>query len=90
MFTEDISAFFSTDEFAVMATIGASTVRVIFDAAYADPLGMSGSSPVALAISSDVSTVAQGESIAIAGVGYTVVSIEPDGTGVTRLRLQEA
>ena len=91
-FAESLADFLDTTHgFAVSATIGAATVPVIFDAAYADALSIvSGTQPVALAASADVSAVSSGTSITINAVAYTVTAIEPDGTGLTRLRLQEA
>jgi len=34
--------------------------------------------------------VARGDAVTISGSSYTVTNIEPDGTGLTRLTLQEA
>ena len=72
------------------ATIGAAQVEGIFDNAYLDALGFSGATPVFNCISSAVSGVAQGDAVAIGGINYTVIRIEPDGIGMTRLVLQEA
>ena len=66
------------------------TVDGIFDNAYLDALGFSGATPVFNCISSAVSGVAQGDAVAIGGINYTVIRIEPDGIGMTRLVLQEA
>ena len=73
-----------------VATIGAAQVEGIFDNAYLDALGFSGATPVFNCISSAVSGVAQGDAVAIGGINYTVIRIEPDGIGMTRLVLQEA
>ena len=66
------------------------TVEGIFDNAYLDALGFSGATPVFNCISSAVSGVAQGDAVAIGGINYTVIRIEPDGIGMMRLVLQEA
>ena len=70
------------------ATIGAAQVEGIFDNAYADALGFSGTTPIFECISSAVTSVAQGDAVVISGINYTVSRIEPDA-GMTRLVLQE-
>lgn len=91
-FAEDLTAFLDTvTGFAVNATIGGSQVAVIYEAAYADAFGLvAGTAPVLLASSADVSSVALGDAVTVEAVGYTVTGIEPDGTGLTRLRLNLA
>lgn len=75
----------------VDVTIGAATVRGIFDNAYQDPLGMAGSSPSLLLASSDAtSVVVDSTTLSIDGASYLVVASAPDGAGLTRLTLQEA
>jgi hypothetical protein len=71
------------------ATIGALLIPVIFDAAYAAEFGIAGSSPVASGTTEDLESVAAGDAITIGATGYTVTAVEPDGTGMTLLRLQE-
>lgn len=73
------------------ATIGAvSGVPGIFDDAYTDQLGISGSTPALLCASTDVASAAYGASVTIGAVSYTVHAIQPDGIGMTRLLLQES
>ena len=87
-FVENHSAFFA--DFSVPATLGAATFAVIFDAAYADPLGIAGAEPRATCISADVSTATQGTPISINGAAFTVRDKQPDGTGLTVLLLEAA
>lgn len=65
----------------------------IFEAEYIDPLGMSGSQPSMECGSADVSTAAHGSAVVVTYksvvTSYTVGTIKPDGTGMTRLLLQE-
>ena len=91
-FTENLTDFFYDEHgFAVNATLGAATVTVIFDAAYADAFGLvAGTAPTALGISTQLATAAIGGTITINAVAYTITAIQPDGTGLTRLMLQEA
>lgn len=66
----------------------------IFEADYIDPLGMSGSQPSLECLSADVSTAAHGSAVVVTYkavvTSYTVATSKPDGTGMTRLLLQEA
>lgn len=90
-FTEDISAFFDTDDFAVSATVGAATFNVIFDNAYLSAGGdapVAGTQPMVTARSSDVSSVWIGNTMTINSVAYVVTGIHPDGTGVTVITLR--
>lgn len=72
---------------------GGEAFSGIFEAEYIDPLGMSSSQPLLECASADVSTAAHGSAVAVtyksAVTSYTVGSIKPDGTGMTRLLLQE-
>lgn len=91
MFAEDLAPFFDTDAgFAQTASVGAASFPVIFDAAYQS--GMNGlvetAGPACQAKSADVSTVVQGTTITIGATAYTVVGVQPDGTGVTTLQLR--
>lgn len=88
MVTESMPAFMA--DFGIAATVGGASVRGIFDDAYLDPLGMSGSQPALVCASVDVSAAAQGTAVVVNTINYTVGSIQPDGTGITRLLLQEA
>lgn len=90
-FAEDLDVFLDTDEFAVPAVLpGAVTVNVIFDNQYASPFDISASRPSCLGKSSDLDSLLFGAEIAVDGVDYVVRSVEPDGTGMTRLLLEKA
>ncbi len=77
-------------DFAVPVTVGGVAVRAIFDAAYADPLGMAGNQPVLTVAADDLPAVAVGQAVTVNAVNYTVTGIEPDGTGITTLILRRA
>ena len=91
-FAEDLAEFMDTTTgFAENLTIGAASVAVIFDIPYGDGFGIvAGSLPSFIAASADVSSLAVVTSISRGAIGYTVTAIEPDGTGLTRVRLQES
>ena len=87
---DDIDVFVDTETgFAVDAIIGDSTVSGVFDAAYAERLNTAGTAPVFLCRSADVAAVEQGDPVTIDGVEYEVAGIEPDGTGMTTLVLED-
>jgi hypothetical protein len=90
-FVEDLAPFFNTDDFAVDATLGGVAVRVIFDAAYSEPLGnmVEGTGPVATIATADAAGAVHGTNLVIGATTYKVRGIEPDGTGVTLLRLEK-
>ena len=90
---DDLSDFFLTDDFGVAASYtpdggSASTVNVLFDNPFNSvPLdtgerGVESNTPTALAISSDVASVAHGDAIVISGVTYAIVGVQKDsGSG---------
>jgi hypothetical protein len=89
MFTEDLTPFFNTAEFAIAATIGATAVPVIFDAAFLASLGVAGTNPAALAKTSD-SAAAVGATIVISGASYIIRGREPQDDGaVVLLQLEK-
>lgn len=83
----DNAAFFS--DFAIDLTVNGAAARGIFDNAFGSAFGgmIDGTSPV-LHLTSSVA-VERGNPVIIDGVTYTVVGVQPDGTGVTQLRLQK-
>lgn len=88
-FVEDFDPFLT--DFGVTATlsVGGSAV-VIFDNAHAGAFnGMIGDTgPVCTGKTADLSAVTVGSTATIGGTTYTVAAIEPDGTGMTTLRLK--
>ena len=90
MFAEDLAPFFDVDDFAVAATLGGNAVTGIFDAAYIEPLGnlVEGASPVFSLPTASAAGAAHGTALVIGATTYKVQGIEPDGTGITVLRLE--
>ena len=90
-FTEDLSVFLSTDGFGVGATHAAATKYVIFQREFVEQGGAQTSRPTALGRKSDFTSVAQGDSIVIAAVTYTVAEFmhdPPDMPDMTLLLLK--
>jgi hypothetical protein len=97
-FKEDFSIFFDTDGFGVEFTytpsIGASlTCKGIFDSAYSAARGgevdIASQQPQIEYETAAIPEPTYGEFVTVAGKQYTIVGIEPDGTGTTTLKLEE-
>jgi len=94
-FTEDLTEFLDTAYgFAVTATYNGSTsVNGIFDAEYFEPdagfAGIQSAQPVFLCRTVDVASAAHGQTLVVASVNYKIVGVEPDGTGMTLLKLEK-
>lgn len=84
----DNAAFFT--DFAVDVTINGVAVRGVFDNPYGAAFGgmVDGGGPL-LQVDSGVS-VSRGNTVVIGAATYTVTGVEPDGTGITTLRLDKA
>lgn len=89
-FVEDFEIFFA--DFGVVAAPAAGEpITVIFDRAHVEAMGgdISGTQPVALAVSADVSSFEpRSTQLTIEGITYTVIDIQPDGTGMSQLVLE--
>jgi len=83
----DIANYFT--DYGVDATVGGVACRGIFDEAYAETFGFVGGSSPALLLPSSVAA-AEGTAVVIGARNFTVTSVEPDGTGFQRLRLEAA
>jgi methionine synthase II (cobalamin-independent) len=86
---------FSQDSASIIDLLGIDVIvdgvpaRGIFDNDFASAFSglVGGSSPVLHLVSSV--PVARGSAVIVAGVTYTVTGVEPDGTGVTQLRMDK-
>ena len=98
MFTEDLSVFFDADDFGTDATYtpsggSAVTIRVIFDDVFHAVSPQEGevevSGPQALARTADVPSAGHSDTLAVHGVTYKVIGVQPDGSGLTLLTLSK-
>lgn len=85
----DLDVFIDTEEFAVIATVDGLPVNGIYDRPYVDTEEVSGYQPSLTCKTIDVSTVAEDDTVIIDGVNFRISSIEPDGTGITKLKLEK-
>ena len=69
------------------STISAMLKREYYEETAGDATVQS-SSPVAHVRTSDVSSVVQGDTLAIDSVTYTIVEVSPDNEGISQLRLR--
>ena len=80
-FAEDLTVFLNTADFAEAATYnGATAVKVIFDASYLESLGIAGTNPVALGLSSHFAAPA-GKTLLIGATTYTIRNTRPVDDG---------
>ncbi len=85
----DLPAMFA--DFGIPATVGGVALTALFDDEYATALdAVAGSAPVLMVQTSDVPAVALGAAVLLDSTSYTVIGIQPDGTGITRLVLEAA
>jgi hypothetical protein len=89
MFEEDLDPFFDPSEFADDVTYKDNPIAGIFDNSYFEGQGIQGSQPVFTCRTMDVPAARHGDILVRAGTTYKVVGVEPDGTGVTLLRLEK-
>jgi hypothetical protein len=91
----DRLVFLSSDDFGTAITVGASTIYGVMDKEYTavqqGDIAVESDSPVAVVRASDVTaqSIAVGTSLTISSATYVVVSVQPDGTGMTRLVLRD-
>jgi len=86
----DYSAFFNTDDFGVAGTYdGSTTVNGILDSDYVEIAGVEAKRPVFMCLASDVSGVVHGKTLTANSTSYVVRGVQPDGTGLTMLVLEE-
>lgn len=92
-FTEDLTAFFDENDFAVAATYnGTTAVSVILDREYMQPGGhIAGANPVAWGKASDFTgTAVAGKTLAANGTTWTIRNKEPQDDGsIVLLELEE-
>ena len=89
MFTEDLSLFFNTNDFAVQALFnGSNIINGILGNAYAEINGVESTRPAFTCALEDVAGVSHGNTLVIDGDTYHVVGVKPDGVGVMTLVLE--
>jgi len=70
------------------AVFGADTISGVFDNKFVEVNGVEDVHPVFTCRTADVPGVAQGSAITVNGTAYTVVGVQPDGTGMSMLLLE--
>jgi hypothetical protein len=94
MLQENLAAFMNLAEFATSVTLNGVIKAAIFDAAYAGadvgPYGMASTAPTLTIATADVPPAVVSLPVVINAINYRVAAHEPDGTGISRLRLELA
>ena len=89
----DLPTFLDTDDFAVSITYNSKSIAGIFDDEYKGVNPLTGeieaTAPQVIVKISDVSGIVHGSVLLINSTTYYVISIRPDGTGLTTLILSK-
>ena len=90
MINENLSTFFNTDEFAIVATYN-NTINVngIFDHASIILNDVESTAPRFTCAFTDVPFAQRGDTLVIEGSTYHIVGAYPDGLGIVTFNLQE-
>jgi len=91
-FTEDFTAFLNTAEHATSAIYNSSVLVGIFDNDYilaGDEFGVQSTAPAFSCPSAKIPLIAHGDTLTIDSKGYTVRGVQPDGTGMTVIILED-
>jgi|TARA_Y100000289_G_scaffold41463_1_gene41095 hypothetical protein len=94
---QDLENFFDTETHGSTATVTingtGSSISVIINKEYfaiaGESVDVDGTQPVVTCRSSDVTGIDTDDTITIDSVTYNIVNIQPDGTGITVLILQD-
>lgn len=92
MFAEDMAIYFDPQAgFATPVSFdGGQPINCLYDNAYLDVQGAAATTPVLTVPTALVGAVVQGSTALVDGATlYRVVSIEPDGTGITSIQLRK-
>lgn len=81
------------DDCGIDVVVGSGEIKAVYDNPYTaltDDYGIvAGSQRILYCLSSDVTSLKIGSSVTIDGKTYKVIAIEPDGTGLTIIRVGE-
>lgn len=90
-FADDLDEMLSSDDHGVSVTWNAATFDGIFNKEYfteeGGQVGTASSEPMLYVRSTNVNGIAEEDEITIDGDSYFVEDFEPDGTGVTMIRV---
>jgi len=88
MFSEDLSIFMDTEDFATAADINGSTVNGILGNEFVQVDYVESKAPAFECAAADVVGVAHGDTVTISSDSYKVRGIQPDGTGLVKLIME--
>jgi len=93
-FADDLDTILSVEEFAQTVTYGAGTLKGIFDNETV-PMDAGGTAmvhqeqPRFTCRTTDVSSIASGQTLIIDSITYNIIAWLHDGTGVTTIQLEK-
>jgi len=86
MFAGDFDVFMG--DFGEQIMLAGAPVRAVFEVPTAQALDVYGTAPMITLPSTHA--VQTGQTVIVRSVTYTIIGVEPDGTGMTRARLERA
>ena len=91
MFAEDLTAFIheGTPGYAVATVAGVDVDALIDNGFTLSTMGIEGADAAITCISADVAGASHGTTVVVNAISYRVCGIEPDGFGLTMLRLEK-
>jgi hypothetical protein len=89
-FTENFSDFINPDTpgYVEITLLGVPGVPAVFDKNFQGSFDVNGSEPVLHIADSDLASAEQGGAIVINSVNYKIANIEPDGSGISLVRMK--
>jgi hypothetical protein len=89
-FTENLDPFFSTSDFGETVTIAGQAVVVVWFEPSADAIGIAGTKPSLVCPTAKLPAGLEEGHVVLRGTHlYAIALIQPDGTGVTTLVLED-
>ena len=73
--------------FGESVTVGGESVTGIFDYEYVEVNEVESKQPALTVLATDVTDAGHGDAVTVRGAGYTIISIQADGTGLVLLVL---
>ena len=89
IFTETMMDILNDEDLGVDAIYKGETIRALFQNGFVVINGVETTAPMAECLDTDVTGVSHDDTITVNGVTYTVIGIQPTGSGTTKLILSE-
>lgn len=89
VFTDAMTDILNDEDLGTDASYKENTIRVLFQNGFVVVNGVETTAPMTECLDTDVAGVAHGDTITVGGVTYSIIGIQPTGSGITKLILSE-